>query len=593
MKRILCAVFSVVMFSASCSTGRNGHVNSDITVDELKYHVQFLASDSLKGRASGSEGNNIAAKYVAEEFKSYGLLPKGDEGSYDQSFEVVAEVKAGDKNLLSINGQTFELGKDFQPLVFSMDTIAEGQVISVGYGIAAEDYNDYQSVNVAEKIVLVMRESPDADNPHSKFYHESAVRRKAAVAAEKGAVGLLIYSATEDDDELIPLNYDNTSSNYGIPVFSIRRNVAMQLLGMDSAKLAGYQNRLNAKSPFSIVTQATAKMQSQVEFIRKKTNNVLGYLEGSDANLKNEVIIVGAHYDHLGMGGGTSLYRGEPAVHNGADDNASGTAAILEIAQKLASARSQLKRSVLVIGFSGEEMGLLGSKYFVEHPTVDLKSVAVMFNFDMVGRLRDKKLIVNGIGTSPVFRHLVNSMSDTARIIPVLKEDGNGPSDYAEFYRKDIPVIAFFTNTHEDYHKPTDDADKINYDGQAAIATLGYELITTLASDSVRPVFTKVQSSESRGGMGFKVSLGIIPNYADDVEGLKVDGVNPGGAGDKAGIQKGDIIIKFGDRVIKNVYDYTYALGELKAGDKVDIIIQRNGQEMKLQAVMRKSKRVN
>ncbi|MBX7150616.1 M20/M25/M40 family metallo-hydrolase [bacterium] len=593
MKKISHVVLTIMVFFLSCSTGRNSYVNSDITIDELKYHVQFLASDSLRGRASGSEGNNIAAKYVADEFQSYGLLPKGDEGSYYQAFEVVAEVKAGEKNILSTGGQTFESGKDFQPLVFSMDAAVEGQVVSMGYGIATEDYNDYKGVDVVGKIALVMRGSPEADNPHSKFYHESATRRKAAVAAEKGAVGLLVYSATEEDDELIPLNYDNTSSNYGIPVFSIRRNIALQLLGMNLEKLAGYQNRLNAKSPFSFVTPSSVKMQSQVEFVRKKTNNVIGYLQGADDNLKNEIIVVGAHFDHLGMGGGTSLYRGEPAVHNGADDNASGTAAILEIAQKLASAKTQLKRSVVVIGFSGEEMGLLGSKNFVEHPTVDLKSVAAMFNFDMVGRLRDKKLIINGIGTSPGFRNLVSSMIDTSQIEPVLKDDGNGPSDYAEFYRKDIPVIAFFTNTHEDYHKPTDDADKINYEGEVAIATLGYRLITALAADTARPAFTRVQSTESRGGMGFKVSLGIIPNYADDADGLKVDGVNPGGAGNKAGLQKGDIITKLGDRVIKNVYDYTYALGELKAGDKVDIMIKRNGQEMKLQAVMQKSKRMN
>lgn len=585
-------LFTLILM-LSCSAGRNRYANHDITVDELKYHVQFLASDSLKGRASGSEGNDMAAKYVAEEFESYGLLPKGNEGSYYQAFEVVAQVKAGENNLLSVGGQTFVLGKDFQPLVFSMDTAAEAQVMSVGYGITTEDYNDYKGVDVAGKIVLIMRGSPDADNPHSKFYHESATRRKAAVAAGKGAAGLLIYSTTEDEDELIPLNYDNTSSNYGIPVFSIRRNIALQLLGMNSEKFAGYQNRLNAKSPFTFITQSTVKMRSEVEFIRKKTNNVLGYLEGSDANLKNEIVVVGAHFDHLGLGGGTSLYRGEPSVHNGADDNASGTAAILEIAQKLIHEKKSIRLSVLFIGFSGEEMGLLGSKYFVERPTVDLKSIAAMFNFDMVGRLRDKKLIINGVGTSPKFRDLVTSSVDTSRIDPVLKDDGNGPSDYAEFYRKDIPVIAFFTNTHEDYHKPTDDADKINYDGQAAIAALGYRLITQITGDSVRPVFTKTQSTESRGGMGFKVSLGIVPNYADEGDGLKVDGVNPGGAGDKAGILKGDVIIKFGDRVIKNVYDYTYALGELKAGDKVDIVIKRNGQEMKLQAVMQKSKRVN
>lgn len=588
-------LFLAVVLSLSCNAKRNEFSNPEITQAEIKYHVEFLASDSLKGRAPGSEGNNIAAKYIQDEFKSYGLKPLGEDKKYFQQFEIVTGLKAGEKNELIFGDKKFEAGKDFRPLAYSADTVAEGEVVFAGYGISASDnkYDDYEKINVKDKIVLILRYSPEGDNPHGNYYKHAPLRKKVGLAAEKGAKGLLIATGYEDgEDELVRLEYEIGHGNYGIPVMSINRNTAMDILGYTEPQFRELQKKINSsKKPNSFETKSIVRMNSQVIVERAKTQNVIGWHEGTDPELKKEFIIVGAHFDHLGMGGSNSMYRGEPAIHNGADDNASGTTAMLELAQKLST--QKLKRSLLFIGFTAEEMGLVGSKYFAEHPTADLKQAVTMFNFDMVGRLKENQLIIHGMGTSPGFTQMMNDLNKSYNFTLTLKQDGNGPSDFATFYQKDMPVIAYFTNLHSDYHKPSDDADKINLEGEERIAKMAFETITAIANADKRPEFTKVKGESDRPMTGFRATLGIVPNYADDSEGLKIDDVNPGQAAEKAGVKKGDILVKFGTKTIKNVYDYTYALGEYKAGDKVELIVKRDGKEIKLEAVLQKSRRPN
>ena len=584
-----------VLLTLSCNSKRNQFSNPEITQAEIKYHIEFLASDSLKGRASGEEGNSIAARYIADEFKNYGLKPAGDDHKYFQSFDIVTGLKAGEKNALSSGTKPFELNKDFNPLAFSADKAAEGELVFAGYGISSDElkYDDYDQVNVKDKVVLILRYTPEGDNPHSRFNNEAPLRKKVGLAAEKGAMGVLIATGFEDgEDEVIKLQYEIGHGNYGIPAMSISRNAAMKLLGYSEQQFKDLQTKINkSKRPSSFETHTPVKLSSEVIVERSKTQNVIGWLEGTDPELKKEYVIIGAHFDHLGMGGSNSMYRGAPAIHNGADDNASGTTAMLELAQKLST--QKLKRSLLFIGFTGEEMGLIGSKYFADHPTTDLKEAVTMFNFDMVGRLRDNQLIIHGMGTSPGFSAMMNDLNKSYHFALTLKQDGNGPSDFATFYQKDMPVIAYFTNLHADYHKPTDDADKINVEGEEHIAKMAYETIVEIANADKRPEFTKAKSESERPMTGFRATLGIVPNYADEVEGLKIDDVNPGQAADHAGIKKGDILIKFGSKTIKNVYDYTYALGDFKAGDKVEVIVKRDGKEVTLQAVLQKSKRPN
>lgn len=587
-------IFTFVL-ALSCNSKRNEFSNAEITQAEIKYHVEFLASDSLKGRASGEEGNNIAARYVADEFKNYGLRPAGDKNKYFQMFDVVTGLKAGEKNELTSGNKKFELEKDFRPLAFSADNMTEGAVVFAGYGISAADlkYDDYEKVDVKDKIVLILRYTPEGDNPHSSFNNHAPLRKKVGLAAEKGAKGVLIATGFEDgEDELVKLQYEIGHSNYGIPAMSISRAAAQGILGYSEQQFRELQKKINStKKPNSFETKTTIQLSSEVNIERSKTQNVLAMLEGTDPELKKEYIIIGAHFDHLGMGGSNSMYRGEPAIHNGADDNASGTTALLELAQKLSA--QKLKRSLLFVGFTGEELGLIGSKYFVDHPTIDLKQAVTMFNFDMIGRLNENQLIIHGMGTSPNFTQMINDLNKTYNFKLTFKQDGNGPSDFATFYQKDIPVIAYFTNLHQDYHKPSDDADKINFEGEERITKMAYETIVAIATTDTRPIFTKAKGESDRPMTGFRATLGIVPNYADEADGLKIDDVNPGQAADQAGIKKDDVLVKFGSKTIKNVYDYTYALGEYKAGDKVEIVVKREGKEVKLQAVLQKSKRPN
>ncbi len=593
MKHWLLFAVLVTIFSG-CRGPQNPESKPDIVSDDLKFHLSYLASDELEGRGSGTKGDSLAAVHIADAFREYGLTPKGESG-YFQRFEITNDVIADSSNVLKSGDAVYQLKSDFIPYSFSSNDTVEAQVVFAGYGIDAPEqkYNDYQNLDIKGKIVLILRNGPDGDDRKSPFSNQTPVRRKAGVAAEKGAAAVLITTGFLDgDDDLPALRYDMTSGDYGIPVFSVKRDIAMKMMNIGAEEFKKLQTQLNKRKPVSpLASQKPVFLQSRIIFKRSTTSNVIGFLEGTDSELKSEIIVVGAHYDHLGWGGVNSTYRGEPAIHNGADDNASGTSSVLEIAQKSASVKSTFKRSVLFIAFAAEEIGLLGSKHFLEHPAIEVKNIAAMINLDMVGRLKENKLIVYGMGTSKNFADMVKEKNKPYSLDLTLRNEGDGPSDVAEFYRKDIPVLYFFTNVHDDYHKPSDDADKINFEGQEKITNMVFDCLAELVNLDKRPEFTKVKGETNIRPMGFRVTLGIVPNMAESGEGLKVDGVNPGGAADKAGIQKGDIIVKFGARVIKNIYDYTYSLGDHKPGDKVDIIVKRSGKEITLKAEMQKSKR--
>jgi hypothetical protein len=586
----------LIWIGTSCRTGRNPYSNREITKEELGYHVAYLASDTLRGRLAGSPEADRAADYIAGELAAYGFAPMGEGGSFFQPFEIVTELRTGKASSLTVAGTALAPEKDFVLLSSSSDTTARGLAVFAGYGIEAPPlkYDDYANVDVKGRIVLVLRSTPEGDTPHSAFYSHGPIRRKVGTAASKGAKGILVFSGKElRDEELVPLTYDNTLSNYGIPAMSVSRSVAMSILGLSSeAELDKLEDKLrNTKRTGSHVTDSEVELRSELEVVRRTTRNVIGLLPGGDPVLKEEVIVIGAHYDHLGMGGSNSMYRGEPAIHNGADDNASGVSTLLEIAQKLSTERKNLRRSVLAIAFSAEEMGTLGSRFFLDHPTLESKRMVTMVNFDMVGRMKEDQLVVHGTGTSPGFTDILTRANGAYGLKLTMLKDGNGPSDFSEFYRKDVPVIAFFTDIHEDYHKPTDDADKINLDGQLKISQLAREVIMGLTSDSVKPAFTRVKGDSMQTPRGFSATLGIVPGYASSEDGLKVEDVNPGQAADLAGIRKGDLIVRFGSKVVKNVYDYTYALGDYRPGDKVKVVVRRDGQEVTLEATLQRSKR--
>jgi len=574
--------------------------SADITASELREHVRYLASDELGGRKTGEEGNRMAASYIAKEFASYGLKPYGDNGTYMQAFPFLSEIRPGKQNSLgfTVSGKklSFALDEDFRPLSSSSDTSFAAPVVFAGYGIAADSlhYNDYDGIDVRNAVVVAFRYSPEGAERDSVYTKYSPILVKAFTAREKGAAALILVTGPLDSKEPVLMNFKlPQNASAGIGMLTMKWSALETLLARAGKDVHALQRQINeTKKPASFrLENATAEVQTQVERVYGTSQNIIGFLEGTDPLLKSEALVIGAHMDHLGMGGegSGSLRPDTSAIHHGADDNASGTAGLLEVAQYLAANRSNLKRSVIFASFSGEELGVIGSEFYVQHPSFPLDQTVAMVNMDMIGRLKDSLLVVEGMGTSPSFEQLVRS--DNADSLQLrLKPDGYGPSDHASFYGKNLPVMFFFTNLHSDYHRPSDTWDKINYAGEEKVVKLVGRVSTKLLNESVRPQFTKVVMATSMGAggdrQGVRVSLGVVPDYAEDAAGMKISGTRPGSAAEKAGLKGGDILISFGGKSIKNIYDFTYLLGEYKPGDVVTIIVKRGAEEVTLSATL-------
>jgi aminopeptidase YwaD len=563
-----------------------------VTADELLKHVKYLASDQLEGRKAGSKGAELAAQYIADEFKSYGLKPVGDDGTYFQNFQFASGVTLGAVNSFaySADGQhrSGELGRDFRPLGFSGSETVRADLVFAGYGISAPDqgYDDYADLDVKGKAVMVLRNSPPSDSSKD-FAQFASLRHKASRAKELGAKALIVVTGPgdSDTDELLKLNYgfDPSSGNAGLVIVNITRKLADEILRREQATVKDLQETLDrSKTPKSFgVRGVTIDATVELTEVRQSTKNVVGFLEGQDAMLKSQMIVIGAHYDHLGYGGegSGSLKPDTVAIHHGADDNASGVAGMLELAQAFASNKSEVKRSLLFISFSGEELGLLGSSYYVKNPIFPLDRTICMINMDMIGRLRDKALIVYGIGTSPGFEALVRKYDADSSFALKLNKDGYGPSDQSSFYAKRIPVLFFFTDIHPDYHRPSDTYDKLDYGGEQRVVQFVDSIALALDRSPEQPQYVAVEAPRPmQAGRSTRAYMGTIPDFGEQVEGMKLSGVREGGPAAKAGLQAGDIIVKFGKVDVKNLYDFTYALGEYKPGDEVEVVVKRGGE---------------
>jgi len=561
--------------------------NSQVTAQELANHVRYLASDRLEGRGSGSRGSALASQYIADLFKSNGLKPLGENGGYFQAFDFIAGAELGASNKLLVLGAAQELNKDYIPLVHSSSGSYNGEVVFVGYGISSSknNYDEYAGVDVNGKAVLILRGTLDQSNPHSDFAGFTSLDYKISKAKEMGAAAVFIVSGPVDEEttELAPFKFSRRGMNSGVLAVNITKRTADALLASTGKTLRELQIAIqDTKTPQSLLIQGSSvAAQVDVREIRKKDRNVIGFLEGNDLALKNEVVVIGAHFDHLGFGGEGSLSPDTVAIHNGADDNASGTSGLLELAQAFAAQKKQLKRSMLFLSFSGEELGLLGSAFYVKNPVLPLENAVAMLNMDMIGRMSNKTLIVYGIGTSPVFEALVHKYNADSTFVLKLNKDGFGPSDHSSFYGKKIPVYHFFTGTHLDYHKPSDDAETINSEGMEKIVRYIEQIAFDINTKIDRPVYAQVEAPRPEGQMrGFRVYVGTVPDYSEQTNGMKISTVRDGSPAAKAGIQGGDVMIKFGKVDVKNVYDYTYALGEYVPGDEVDVIVKR-GDETK------------
>lgn len=557
----------------------------EITSVEILEHIKFFASDELEGRMTGSEKIKQAADYIKKEFEKAGLEPVFN-GSYFQEFPFISKLELG-SNSFSVVAKTqeeFSLSKDFTPISFSDNISVEGELVFAGFGISSTDlnYDDYQGIDVKDKIVVVFRNNPEMNDQNSKFNRFASFRVKTSVARDKGAKAIIFINTSEkkDDDNLVSLRYDGAGKVRGISAIHTKRNIIEKILQSFDKSLDELEKQIveNKKPNSFLIEGIKVKIQTEVKEVESKCINVGGLLRGSEPNFENEYLVIGAHYDHLGWGGSNSLHQGEPQIHNGADDNASGTTGLLELSEKFASIRNNLKRSIIFFAFSGEEMGLLGSSYLVKNFPVPIENVVSMFNMDMIGRLKENSLIVNGTGTSSIWKNILNEKNQYDFKLS-FNDEGFGPSDHAAFYGMKIPVLFFFTGTHNDYHKPSDDYDKINPEGQEKVLKYIFDVAEIVLNNETKPDYISVERKDTGRMTASRVWIGTIPDFAGEVAGYKISGVSEGSPAALAGLKGGDVIIKFGENKISNLYDFTYAIGNYKPGDKVKVVVKRGEEE--------------
>ena len=541
-------------------------------LDGAMAHVRYLADDGLEGRAVGSEGARCAADYLASRFESLGLEPGGPQGSWFQTFQIRKGSELGPQNRLVVGGRTYELGSEWVPLGFSASASLRRELIYGGHLLSSpgSPADEFARMDISDRIVVVEWGDPDA--PHGASLRGDP-HFKATVAAGRDAAGILVLAPVGMD---LPALDDETRAQLGIPAAMVSGTVAETVR---EALLGG----------------AGAQLEIDVRVTTGEARNVVAVLPGASPTTADEHVVIGAHYDHLGFGGEGSLAPDEAAIHNGADDNASGTAALLEIARELVTG-PRPERSVTFIAFTGEERGLWGSAHFVDQPTVALEDVVAMLNLDMVGRVVDDAVTVFGFGTAAEWDEVVDAANAALpRPLRIAKApDGYGPSDHASFYGKGIPVLHLFSNTHEDYHRPSDDWEKINMDGLVRVVELTAGIAGRLAEGGADQVaLTPIQqerpaapAQSSSSSSGYGPYLGTIPDMTPRDFGLRLTGVREGSPAAEAGLRPGDVVVEFDGDPIADIYAYTYALQAKQAGDVVEIVVEREGERVTVTATL-------
>jgi len=576
---------------------------------DMERHIRYLASAELGGRLTGTPGELKATAYVANAFASMGISPAGDDGSYYDAFEFTAGVALGDDNRLGCRGQQFEAGKDWTPLSFSLNgDLGEAGVVFAGYGIEAPEeqvgvggetlpfYSSYVHLDVEDKWVMVFRYMPEGFSQEEgrRFARYSSLRYKALVARRKGAKGIIVVSGPNANvkSPLVPLAFDASLAGSGVGAVSVTDGVAEKILGRDLKELQDAHDSGEMQAGF-VVDGSEIVVDVDVEQEKKNGRNVIGRLscgtEGAPA------VVIGAHVDHLGSKAGASSRAKEEdhgKIHYGADDNASGVAGLMEIAQKLAAQKEAgelvLQRDIIFAAWSGEELGLLGSAHYVGEQQGSGSSLQDRFvaclNMDMIGRL-EKALVLQGAGSSPYWAREIERRNAPIGLPLVIQNDSYLPTDATSFYIKGVPVLNAFTGAHEDYHTPADTPDKINYVGAEKVTRFMGLITRGLAVTGTIPLYKAMEKPENQGvRTGLRAYLGTVPDYSQgDVSGVKLSGVSARGPAEKAGLKGGDIIISLGGQEIKNIYDYTYAIGALKIGQEVEVSVIRDKKEISLQ----------
>jgi Tol biopolymer transport system component len=602
------------------------HTEPLLSPADFLRHVDYLCRDQLEGRLTGTSGTELATAYVASCFDQFGLRPAGDDATYMQRFEFTSGVDLGPNNSLAAGERNYRIERDWRPLAFSAaGSVPASPVVFAGYGMVApadeeqEVYDSYVHLDVKDKWVMVFRFLPERVSAQRRQYlfRHASLRYKAMVARDKGARGLIVVSGPNSNtkSQLVPMRFDGSISGSGIAVVSVTDEVAQQWLDRSGKQpqlqLKDLQDRLDTGELVMGLEPEGLQLAASIDIqqVKRRDRNVLGRLEAGSQR-SGQTILVGAHIDHLGRGlSGASLALDteKEAIHYGADDNASGVAAMLQIAQYLARQKSQgqldLRRDILFAAWSGEEMGLIGSNHFVKtfgdglaaraphegnassagHVSL-YPSILACVNMDMVGRL-DKKLILQGVGSSSIWRREIERSNVPVGLSITLQEDAYLPTDATSFFMQGVPILSAFTGSHSDYHTPRDTPEKLNYQGMAQIAHLVARVTQSLATREEVPDYIPQAGPEKGPARAhLRAYLGTVPDYAEsDVRGVKLAGVAEKGPAAQAGVRGGDVIVELAGKKIENIYDYTYAIEALKIGQPVKIVVERSGTQIELE----------
>ncbi len=572
---------------------------------DIRAVVGRLAADELEGRMTGSAGSRLAADYLVEQLAAIGAEPLPGQAEYRQAFAFTSGV--------SDTGTTLEVSApdaeatpwgagDVRGLAFSDAASVSGPLVFAGYGLSVPEtdgfsYDSYATLDVTDKIVLVLRYFPeDAEGDvRAMLSRNSAARFKATAARARGAKGLIVVTGPRSPNagELAALTFDSAMGDAGIVAATITGALGEAFMQGVGESLEDVQASLDTANPHVTGFDLPFTVSLDVKLEREEGTgyNVIGYLPPAlapAAVVAEPYVMLGAHYDHLGHGrGGDSLARAEESgeIHNGADDNASGVAAVLSAGAELAQ-HADRTRGVVLAFWSGEELGLLGSAKFVDQAPVPMDEIAAYLNFDMVGRLRDNTLTVQAVGSSTIWTELVEELNEPIGFDLQFVADPYLPTDVTSLNAAEVPSLAFFTGSHEDYHRPTDDADTVNYPDLDRIAALGASVAARLASRTDPPDFIRVERSvQSTGQATMRVFTGTIPDYAQEADGLLLSGVIAGGPAEAAGLMGGDIIVELAGQTIGDIYDYTYALDLLKVGEPATVVVNRDGERVEMELV--------
>jgi TolB protein len=563
---------------------------------EFRAGVYALADDSMEGRGLNTAGIHRAADWIERELRSRGMKP-----AFGKSYRQPFDIKTG---VVPIPGNRLDGVADsaWVPLGFSNSGSFSGEIAFLGYGIEAPPlgYRELAGVDLKGKIALMLRYEPQERDSSSRFDGKkpsrwSALRYKVLQARERGAVAIVFVTGPMQDegkDKIPALQNDGPESPAGIPVIQVKTSVAQGWLERAGIDLKRFQEEADRDVKPRSVASTGVRVSGAVALrpIYAKAENIAGLIPGT-GTLRNEYIVIGAHYDHLGYGGEHSMRPNVHAIHNGADDNASGVLGAMMIAHELPHSPSRDRRSVLVTLFSGEEVGLAGSAYFVQHPPVPIGRIAAMVNLDMVGRLRENRLVALGSDTAPEWKDLIERAATEADLDVTSRGDGYGPSDQTSFYAAGVPVLFLFTGAHEQYHSPEDKPATVNPEGAAKVVTFGVSLCEALVRAPSRPQYVRATSGPAMGGdsRGYGAYLGTIPDYSameSSEGGVLLADVRPGGPADLAGVRGKDRIVAMAGTRIENLYDMTYALQDHKPGETIAVIVIRDQERIVLRATL-------